>query len=203
MNNGKVALGLPAGGLAHPQLRAPWSSPSRPCEHFPCHEEQVRCSKVPCPVPPEARPLWLPGPRGAGGPLALPSWGCAPVARGGERGWADTPGSPLTHPWGSHPSLPLADTHSLPLEGILPHLNKKLCFEGSSSGLKCLLRTREERAAHLLPWRRVPSTKGDDRKGRRGWEIEQVNASGKMTYCLKHMMKESIHSNPSHLIKDC
>lgn len=108
VNNGKVALGPPAGGLAHPRLRAPWSSPSRPCEHSPCDEEQVRCSGSLSTGPPAARPLRLPGPRAAG-PAPL---GCAPVARGGERGWAGPTGSPPTHPWGSHPSLPPADTHT-------------------------------------------------------------------------------------------
>lgn len=134
MNNGKVALGPPAGGLAHPQLRAPWSSPSRPCEHSPCDEEQVRCSGSLSTGPPAARPLRLPGPRAAG-PAPL---GCAPVARGGERGWAGPTGSPPTHPWGSHPSLPPADTHTACFwkGSFLPPLNKKLCFEGSSSGLK-------------------------------------------------------------------
>lgn len=121
MNNGKVALGLPAGGLAHPQLRAPWSSPSRPCEHLPCDEERVPC--------PQGRPkpaslaAWTRRSGRAAGPAHL---GVRSSGAWRGAGWADPLGSPLTHPWGSHPSLPLADTHSLPLEGILPHLNKKL-----------------------------------------------------------------------------
>ncbi|CAI9179918.1 unnamed protein product [Rangifer tarandus platyrhynchus] len=85
--------------------------------------------------PPAARPL--PGctdrERRAAGPAPLGvrssgAWRGAGLGRPHRQ--------PPTHPWGSHPSLPPADTHSLLLEGILPPSNKKLYFEGSSSGLK-------------------------------------------------------------------